>query len=109
MRSAVFGTGGVGEHFGGRLAQAGNDVSFIARGDHLERVVRDGPRVESINGDFIVEKPKATDTPSDIGPTDIVLLCVKTFQMGDAIARIRPLVGFVTERDSSTNHSGGAS
>src|SRR2546422_4078100 len=80
MRIAVFGAGGVGGYFGGRLAQAGEDVVFIARGPHLEAIQRDGLRVESIDGDFAVRPANATNEPGEAGPVDAVLLGVKAWQ-----------------------------
>ena len=67
MRIAVVGAGGVGGYFGGRLAQAGHDVTFIARGQHLSAMLQDGLRVESINGDFTVSPVQATDRPRKRG------------------------------------------
>ena len=64
MRIVVFGTGGVGGYFGGRLAQAGMDVTFIARGRHLEAIGKHGLRVDSINGDFTIHQAIATDDPA---------------------------------------------
>ncbi len=59
MKIAIFGTGGVGAYFGGRLAQAGEDVTFIARGEHLRAIQINGLKVESLNGDFLVYPVKA--------------------------------------------------
>jgi 2-dehydropantoate 2-reductase len=87
---AVYGAGGVGAYFGGRLALAGADVSLIARGEHLEALRREGLRVESIHGDFEVDLP-ATDDPADIGPVDYVLVCVKSFDT--ETIDLDPLVG----------------
>jgi 2-dehydropantoate 2-reductase len=98
MRIAVFGTGGVGGYFGGRLAQAGVDVVFIARGRHLEAIRRDGLTVESTAGDFVVRPAKATDDPRTAGPVDAVLLGVKAWQVREAALALRPLLdggGFV--------------
>jgi len=92
MRIAVYGAGGVGGYFGGRLAQAGADVHFIARGAHLQALRENGLRVRSVNGDFEVRAP-ATDDPADIGSCDFVLFCVKTFDTEAAAARLAPLVG----------------
>ena len=61
MRIAVFGTGAVGGYFGGRLAQAGEEVIFIARGKHLQAMKDNGLKIDSINGDFIVQPVQATD------------------------------------------------
>jgi 2-dehydropantoate 2-reductase len=95
MRIAVYGAGGVGGYFGGRLAQAGADVHLIARGAHLEALRTQGLRVRSVKGDFAVRVP-ATDDPADIGPCDYVLFCVKAFDTEPAAARLGPLVGDAT-------------
>jgi len=92
MRIAVYGAGGVGGYFGGRLAQAGAQVHFIARGAHLQALREHGLRVRSVKGDFEVQAP-ATDDPADVGPCDFVLFCVKTFDTEAAAARLGPLVG----------------
>ena len=93
MKFAIFGTGGVGGYFGGKLAQAGDDVTFIARGEHLHAIREHGLRVESINGDFTVKPAQATDDPASIGAVDYVLVCVKGWQLPDAIEQMKPLVG----------------
>lgn len=93
MRIAVFGTGGVGGYFGGRLAQAGHDVVFVARGAHLEAIRAHGLRVDSILGDFVVAPAQATDDLSEVGEVDVVLLGVKAWQVQEAAGAIRPLVG----------------
>ncbi|SRR6266508_2333481 len=95
MRIAVYGAGGVGGYFGGRLAQAGTDVHLIARGARLEALRDHGLRVRSVKGDFAVRVP-ATDDPSDIGPCDYVLFCVKAFDTEPAASRLGPLVGDAT-------------
>jgi 2-dehydropantoate 2-reductase len=92
MRIAIYGAGGVGGYLGGRLARAGADVHFIARGAHLRALREHGLRVRSVKGDFEVRVP-ATDDPADIGPCDFVLFCVKTFDTDAAAARLGPLVG----------------
>ncbi len=93
MRIAIFGTGGVGGYFGGRLAQAGQDVVFIARGKHLEAMRTHGLRVDSINGDFTVQPVDATDDPAAAGSVDVILLGVKAWQVPEAAEAIRPMVG----------------
>lgn len=93
MRIAIFGTGGVGGYFGGRLAQAGEDVYFIARGEHLKTLLEQGLQVDSIQGDFRVEPVQATDDPSEVGPVDIVLLAVKAWQVPEAAEAMRPMIG----------------
>lgn len=93
MRIAVFGTGGVGGYFGGRLARAGEDVHFIARGEHLRAIQTDGLRVDSILGDFIVEPAKVSDDPSQVGEVDVVILGVKAWDVPNAAQAMRPMVG----------------
>jgi len=93
MKISVFGVGGVGGYFGGRLAEAGNNVVFIARGKHLEAIKNDGLRVDSINGDFAISPAQATEDPSSVGHVDLVLVAVKAWQVPDAARIIRPMVG----------------
>jgi len=96
MKIAIFGTGGVGGYAGARLAAAGHDVRFIARGQHLDAIRRDGLRVESIKGDLHIHPARATDQPAEVGPVDWVLCAVKTWQLAEAIAAMPPLVGAAT-------------
>jgi 2-dehydropantoate 2-reductase len=92
VKLAVYGTGGVGGYFGGRLALAGADVHLIARGKHLE-ALRSGPlKVTSTKGDFEVDLP-ATDDPSEIGASDVVFFTVKSFDTETAAAGLQPLIG----------------
>ena len=93
MRIAIFGTGGVGGYFGGRLAHAGEDVTFIARGEHLRAIRTSGLRVESQSGDFVVNPAKATDDVNDVGEVDLVVIGVKAWQVTEAARAIKPLVG----------------
>jgi len=93
MKIVIFGSGGVGGYFGGRLALSGQDVTFIARGAHLAAIQKDGLRVDSIGGDFIVKPAKATDDPNSIGIADLILLAVKAWQLNEAIEQMKPLVG----------------
>jgi 2-dehydropantoate 2-reductase len=93
MRIAVFGTGAVGGYFGGRLALSGQEVVFIARGDHLRALQTQGLRVDSLAGDFIVNPVQATDDPSRVGVVDIVLVGVKAWQVPEAALAMRVLVG----------------
>lgn len=92
MRIVVFGTGGVGGYFGGRLAQAGEDVTFIARGEHLRAIKANGLKVDSPGGDFVINPAKATDNVDDVGATDLVILGVKAWQVPEAARAIKPLV-----------------
>lgn len=96
MRFAVIGAGGVGGYFGGKLAQGGEDVTFIVRGRTLEALRANGLRVDSINGDFHLPRVNATDDPASVGPVDAVLLAVKTSQIPEALQSIGPLVGVDT-------------
>ena len=93
LKIAVIGAGGVGGYFGGRLAAAGHNVSFVARGEHLATLRRDGLAVTSVAGDFTVAPVRATDDATEIGVVDFVLLAVKTWQLGPAITALKPLVG----------------
>jgi len=93
MKIAVIGSGGVGGFFGGLLAQAGHDVAFIARGAHLRAIRTRGLKIERPSGGFTIAPANATDDPADIGPVDLALLCVKTYDLPEALAQMRPLVG----------------
>jgi 2-dehydropantoate 2-reductase len=93
MRIAVVGVGGVGAYFGGRLALAGNDVVFVARGANLKAIRASGLRVDSPDGDFVIYPAQATDDTSTVGPVDVVMLSVKGWQVPEAIETIRPLMG----------------
>jgi 2-dehydropantoate 2-reductase len=87
------GAGGTGGYFGALLARAGEDVTFIARGPHLDAIRARGLRVRSrLAGDFTV-KAQATDDPRGLGPADLVLFCVKSYSTDGAVETIRPLVG----------------
>lgn len=93
MRIVVVGAGGVGGYFGAKLSRAGEDVTFVARGAHLAAIQRDGLRVRSvIEGEFVA-KPTAVDDVAGLASADAVLLCVKSFDTEDALARVRPVVG----------------
>lgn len=92
MRIAIYGAGAVGGYFGGRLAQAGQEVIFIARGQTLQALQTQGLRVESIAGDFVVQPVQATDDPATVGPVDLVIVAVKAWQVPAAAKAIRPLI-----------------
>jgi len=96
MRIAVFGAGGVGGYFGGKLANAGVDVTFIARGAHLAALRERGLRVRSVHGDFELRTPAVTDDPAEIGPVDYVLVTVKSPQTTEVAHRLGPLLGDAT-------------
>jgi 2-dehydropantoate 2-reductase len=96
MRVAVIGAGGVGGAFGAALAQAGADVTFVARGAHLAAMRDKGLRVEGGRGETVVSPARATDDPATIGPVDFVLFCVKLWDVENAGAAIKPLIGPTT-------------
>lgn len=93
MRIAIYGVGGVGGYYGGRLAEAGHDVVFIARGEHLAAMQRDGLRVFSPAGDFVIKPVKATDNPGDAGVVDVVVVAVKAWHLQAAAEAIKPMIG----------------
>jgi len=93
MRFAIFGVGAVGGYFGARLAQAGEDVAFIARGATLRVLRAEGLRLESVNGDLWLSPVNAVEDPARLGVVDAVLVGVKTWQVPEAAAKIKPLVG----------------
>lgn len=93
MRITVMGTGGVGGYFGARLANAGHDVSFVARGRQLAAIRENGLRVESPRGNLHLRKVSVTDNPADIGGADIVMFGVKLWDTVSAAEAIKPLVG----------------
>ncbi len=93
MRMAIMGAGGVGGYFGARLAAAGEDVVFIARGAHLEALKRDGLTLHSENGDCRVDPAEATDDTAEVGAVDAILFCVKTYDTEVAARACLPLLG----------------
>src|SRR3990172_262114 len=93
MKIMVMGSGGMGAYYGGLLAQQGNDVTFIARGAHLDAIRANGLQVKSIFGDFTISPAKATDSPTEIGSVDLILFCVKTYNTEEAAKAIQPAVG----------------
>lgn len=93
MKIVVMGSGGVGGYFGVRLAANGADVTFIARGEHLAALRRDGLKVLSANGDLTVKPVKATDDPASVGHADLVMIAVKLWSTDDAARTIAPMMG----------------
>jgi 2-dehydropantoate 2-reductase len=93
MRIAVVGAGGVGGGFGAALAKAGGDVTFIARGAHLAAMKSQGLKVQGGRGETHLVPTSATDDPASIGKVDIVLFCVKLWDVESAGQHIKPLVG----------------
>ena len=92
MRIGIMGSGGLGGYFGARLAAAGSDVHFIARGRHLEAMRSTGLRIEGPEP-LHVPKVQATDRPADVGVVDVAMLCVKLWDTEQAIEQMRPMVG----------------
>ncbi len=93
MKIAIIGTGGAGGYFGGKLAQAGNDVTFLARGEHLKAIKENGLSVKSISGDFLVYPVKATDKISEIRKTELIILGVKAWQVKEIAKELKTIVG----------------
>jgi 2-dehydropantoate 2-reductase len=86
----------VGGYYGGLLAQQGNEVTFIARGAHLYAIRHEGLKVNSVHADFHILPANATDDPINVGPVDLILFCVKTYNTDEAAQAIRPAVGHHT-------------
>ena len=93
MRIAVMGSGGVGGYVGGRLAAAGQDVTFVARGAHLAAIREHGLALRSALGDVLIRPAQASDDPAAIGPVDLVIFAVKLYDTGAAAAATTPLLG----------------
>ena len=93
MRIAVYGCGSVGGYFGGRLAQVGQDVTFIARNKSLLALQQQGLKVDSIAGDFSLKKVKASNSPAEVGEVDYLFCCVKAWQVGAAAKAMLPMIG----------------
>ena len=93
MKVAIFGSGAVGGYFGGRLAAAGEDVTFLARGAHLAALQQGGLHIESPAGALHLPKVSATDRPQAVGPVDVVLFTVKLYDADAAAATLTPLIG----------------
>jgi len=93
MKIAIVGTGGVGGYFGGMLALGGNDVKFIARGEHLEKLRRDGLVITGISGEHHIKSIQATDRFEEIGEVELVLVGVKAWQVKEIAREMKPLIG----------------
>jgi 2-dehydropantoate 2-reductase len=93
MRIAVFGSGGAGGYFGAQLARAGEEVVFIARGEHLEAIRSRGLTIETPRGETVIQPAQATDDPAQAGVVDVVLVGVKSWQVVEAAHAIGPLLG----------------
>lgn len=95
MRIAIMGAGGVGGCLGGLLGKAGNDVWLIVRGEHLEAIRANGLKLVRPDTEFVVQV-NATDNPAEVGPVDLVLFTVKTYQNRHVITTLKPLMGHQT-------------
>ncbi len=93
MKIAIMGSGGLGGFFGGWLAASGANVSFIARAQHLDAMRANGLTVTSQLGDRHVDNVQATDDPNQVGPVDIILFCVKNYDLDAAAESCRPMLG----------------
>jgi 2-dehydropantoate 2-reductase len=93
MRVAVMAAGAVGGYFGARMAAAGHDVTFIARGANLEAIRKNGLSIESVHGNVHLEKPNVTDDPATVGPVDAVLFAVKLWDTEKSAEQMKPLLG----------------
>jgi len=93
MRFAILGSGAVGGYFGAKLAKAGQEVTFVARGAHLEAIRQHGLQVQSaLLGDFTVQAPAESDT-TRIGAVDVVIVSVKSYDNATALPMLTPLIG----------------
>src|SRR5215207_5765476 len=94
MKIAVMGSGGVGGFYGGRLANAGYDVTFIARGAHLAAMLERGLTIENeAQGDIHVREVTVTDDPASVGPVDLVIIAVKLWDTESAARAVKAMVG----------------
>lgn len=93
MKVAVMAAGGLGSYFGALLSQNGHEVTFIARGAHLQAIRANGLVIKSVHGDMTVKPAKATDRPGEVGPVDWVLFSVKAYDTEAAAEAMRPMIG----------------
>lgn len=93
MKIVIMGAGGVGGYLGGLLAREGKDVSFVARGAHLETIRQEGLTIEGVQEEGFTLPVSATDNPEDIGPVDLVLFCVKSYDTESSASALLPLLG----------------
>ena len=93
MKFAMMGSGGIGGYFGGRLAAAGHEVTFIARGEHLAAIRKSGLRIKSGLVDVTIDPANATDDPATVGPVDCVVIGVKLWDTEAASHAVLPMLG----------------
>lgn len=96
MKILIMGSGGVGAYYGGLLAKTGNEVTFIARGVHLQALQTKGLQVYSVHGDFYLQPVRAFESPASAGTVDLILFCVKAYHTRAAAEALRPVVGAET-------------
>ena len=98
MKFAVMGTGDFGGRYGGRLVNAGLDVTFIARGQRYDEITRHGLHIQpdSQGRRIDIARVQVTDAPSQVGPVDVVIFAVKNYHVEEAAAQITPLLGDAT-------------
>lgn len=92
MKMSVLGTGAIGGYLGGKLANAQNDVVFIARDKTLEALKANGLQIQSYTGNFVIEKPQVTSDLNELKNSDIILLCVKSYSTREVADAIKPLL-----------------
>jgi 2-dehydropantoate 2-reductase len=103
MKIAIIGSGGVGGYFGARLAASGQDVTFIARGAHLEALQKKGLKILSALGDLHLPEVKATSDTTIVGPADVIMIAVKLWATEEAAAAAKPMIGANTVAVSFQN------
>jgi len=96
MNIVIYGAGGVGGYFGARLAEAGNNVTFIARGNHLTTIQKKGLHLKSFKGDYLVSPANATDNISNVKNIDLILVCVKTWQLKEVAKSLKNVISSKT-------------
>ena len=108
MKIAVLAAGGLGSYYGALLARAGHDVTFIARGAHLDAIRANGLTIKSVHGDFAINPARATDDPTQVGVVDWIIFSVKTYDNARAAQAMRPMIGahttVVTFQNGVDNH-----
>ena len=93
MRIAIFGAGGAGGYFGAQLARAGEDVIFIARGEHLQAICTHGLRVETPKGEIVIQPAQVSNDPAQVGVVDAVIVGVKAWQVTETARAMEPMIG----------------
>ncbi len=92
MKIGIIGAGGVGGYFGGKIAKAGFDVTFIARGKNLKAIKENGLTIKSILGDFKIDEVNVTERIEDLKNMDLILLCVKAWQVKEIALKLKPVL-----------------